>query len=465
MQGRAHLQRLDMGFRHWTQERMYIRTLNIANLRCFRKVAGMGFQYPGRESAPGDLPIPSLPNVTLLLGNNGAGKSTILKAIAMALVSPVLRDAGFRPYSLVRQVFAKAPGRLPQNCRVEAGVVLTEQDGFKQATPDRVFVNLERKGDSDSIRETTPDEGHWAEMYKDNSPAFLVLGYGASRSIAPKQENISSRLKDTQLRFQRVRGLFDDSSSLVPLAHWFPSFSNAGRKKQAISLIDELLGGNYGFRGEVLNGEIVFDRGKAKVPLPALSDGYRAFLGWIGDLLYHVCIWSASGRKLREIEGVVMVDEIDLHLHPEWQKTIIKTLSEAFPRIQFIFSSHSPLVTGSLEWPNIWVMREDGPVQLPDEPIHGLSADQVLTSPYFGIDTTRASEKVDLLQNLQARAQHGEEGAADEYMRELSVGLEARKFRVPESTAPAAAGDSKKRVGEWFERQSKLPEPKRGKKA
>ena len=81
--------------------------------------------------------------------------------------------------------------------------------------------------------------------------------------------------------------------------------------------------------------------------------------------------------------------------------------------MQFIFSSHSPLVTGSMEWSNIWVMHESGPRQLPDEPIHGLSADQVLLSPYFGLSSTRSDEKMHKLFALNARAIGGDATAAN----------------------------------------------------
>jgi hypothetical protein len=277
-------------------------------------------------------------------------------------------------------------------------------------------------------------------MDYDDSPAFLVLGYGATRRIAPSKENITSRAKESHLRYQRVRGLFEEDFSLVPLSFWLSSYANTGRRKQVISILDRLLGEEYRFEGRAEYGEYLFERDGAFVPLLALSDGFRAFIGWVSDMLYHISRGIPSGKKLTEAEGVVMVDEIDLHLHPKWQRTIIKTLSETFPKIQFIFTSHSPLVTGSLEWQNIWVMKKDGPIQLPNEPIYGLSADQVLRSPYFNLASTRPPEVAAELLDLDQRAQKGDRSAAIEFMQRLSRGSEKRVFqrsaRVRPKTRP-----------------------------
>ncbi len=407
---------------------MYIESLTVKNLRCFRAVKEMTFQFPGRvvhKDAPAP---PALRNVNLLLGNNGTGKTTILKGIALSLIAPVAQSAGLRPYNLVRRVYHGGKGRRPENAEINAEVLLTTQDferrKRKRTKPASLFIQLYREGDNDNIGEATPRSAQWRALNQDESPAFLVLGYGATRRIAPSKENITSRTKEAHLRYQRVRGLFEEDFSLVPLSFWLPAYKNPGRQKQVVELLNKLLADEYSFTGEFENGEYIFVREKARVPLLALSDGFRAFIAWVSDLLYHVRNAVPSGKRLEEVEGIVMVDEIDLHLHPKWQRTIIKTLSETFPNVQFIFTSHSPLVTGSLEWQNIWVMKENSPTQLPNEPIYGLSADQVLQSKYFNLDSTRPPEVADKLRSLDSKAQQGDRKAAVEFMRRLAHGSE-----------------------------------------
>ena len=417
---------------------MYIRSLHLANLRCFKE-ADVSFQYPGRSPREGEPPVATLSNVTLLLGNNGAGKSTILQGVALALIAPVLPHTGFRPQSLVRRTFGGARGRVPQKTVIKADVEVTaadleptpaerkERPQARNGKPGEYLLELgiKRIRDTEVVDKYPRDVPPWQRMFEERTPGFLVVGYGANRWVAPKNVNVLVQFKENHIRYQRIRSLFEDGTALVPLAQWLPDYTNKGRRKQVVTLLDEFLQPHgYAFDGESENGELIFSHGRSRVPYPALSHGFRAFIGWVGDLLYHVCEWCPSGRKLREIEGVVIVDEVDLFLHPEWQRTIIASLANTFPKVQFIFSSHSPLVTGSMEWSNLWVMREGGPMQLPDEPIHGLSADQVLLSPYFGLSTTRSDEKMRKLHDLNVRALSGDAAASNDFLRELSTGME-----------------------------------------
>jgi hypothetical protein len=167
------------------------------------------------------------------------------------------------------------------------------------------------------------------------------------------------------------------------------------------------------------------------VPFPALSDGYRAFLGWLGDLLFHVCETCPSGKKLKETKGIVMVDEIDLHLHPKWQMTVLQTLAKEMPNIQFIVTSHSPLIVGSLEWMNIIVMqpgpRQSSTTKRIEWAVHGLDADQVLLTDFFGMDSTRAPGKKRTLKDLTLKAREGDTEAAKELLKQMSRGVEVAK--------------------------------------
>ncbi len=175
--------------------------------------------------------------------------------------------------------------------------------------------------------------------------------------------------------------------------------------------------------------EYEFERSGTSIPFPGLSDGYRGFIGWVGDLLYHLNYACPHGGKLLDLSGIVMVDEIDLLLHPKWQMKVIKTIAKALPRIQFIFTSHSPLVASSLEWMNINLLRINEKtnrtvVKRLHESIHGLDADQVLISNFFGLKTTRAASKREQLNRLRQAATLGNDKAKRDYIRALASGME-----------------------------------------
>lgn len=401
---------------------MHILSLQISQLRCFQE-AQLSFQYPGLDDGV------ALPNVNLLLGNNGAGKTTILKAIALATLSPVITSSGFNAYRLVRRVSELHA----HEAVVEAQVMLHGQDlGQKDSAhtvQEQVSTRIRRIRDVEQVVRMTDPPDHWENIYDDRSPAFLVVGYGASRRV----ESISTfnpQLRDRgrQLRYQRVASLFEENATLTPLGAWLPKLrsENPGRYTQLVHLINDLLPEECRFQEELEDDEFVFALRGTLIPFPALSDGYRAYIAWIADLLYHVWLGAPSGAKLRDNKGIVLVDEIDLHLHPEWQRTVVPRLAKALPNLQFVLSTHSPLVTGTLEAGNIFVIEPDDTgasrVYQYQEHVHGLSAEQILLSSYFNLDTTRAPAVEDELSDLARKARDGDPSSAVAYLRKLSGG-------------------------------------------
>ncbi len=406
---------------------MYIASIKINNLRCFEETA-LAFQYPGRRQKN----PPRFPNINLLLGNNGTGKTTILKAIALSTLSPVMPQSGLVPYRLVRRS-GKKNNTDPVRASVSAEVFLHQQDllGESRESPRHSVMKIEvlRRGDYESLSLPPPPSKVFevVSIYDDASPAFFIVGYGATRRVEDSEKlDPQSRRKSRVLRYDRVAGLFESHVSLIPLNIWLPNFSTqkSSHHDQVVTLINQLLPEGANFAGEFETGEYLFEVNGIKTPFAALSDGYRAYIGWIADMLYHICLGTSGGSKLTDNRGIVMVDEIDLHLHPEWQRSVIPKLSEALPNLQFIFTTHSPIVAGSLNRENIYVMEttETGAsvVKQYDEQVYGLSAEEVLLSSYFKLRTTRAEPFVDELKELSVRAGKGDLKAALKYMEKLA---------------------------------------------
>lgn len=410
---------------------MYIKSIQIENLRCFQHVE-LNFQYLGKVN---DGPV-KWPNVNLLLGNNGKGKTSILKAIALAVLAPIMPQSGYLPYRLVRRTGTKAPQ--PTSATISAEVLLHAQDvqeaKQKQLREERTSIQIVRNEDVEVMvaNAATPnlpgvDGGVWKDVYSNKSPAFLVVGYGASRRVEDAHSfDEAARSKSRLLRYERVAGLFESQVSLRPLSQWLPTFSaqNPGRHKQVVNLINRLLPDGARFEGKQEEGDYLFVVNEVPTPFGALSDGYRAYIGWVTDLLFHICMGSPSGAKLVDNFGIVLVDEIDLHLHPEWQRSVVETLAQALPNIQFVFTTHSPIVAGSLNKENIFVTEGDSTgasnVRQYDERIYGLDAEEVLLSSYFNLKTTRAASYTNELRELSAKAGEGDIKAALSLMEKMS---------------------------------------------
>lgn len=444
---------------------MHINRLTIENLRSL-ETAELDLNTPGTN------PHAMFANVNVVLGANGFGKTTVLRAAVLAVLGPLLSSSsGFVAESLIR----RRPGTRPGKALLPPAVIHAdvELDSAELPTYARPLVGgplgmnsqIVSLGTSEILKSDVSPGGPIVErlQHDDSATAFFMVAYGATRRVeASSRVDESARLKQRLRRYERVAGLFEDHVTLVPLSYWLPDYEtrNKGRYSQVISLINELLPEACRIRQKSVatpgGREHLFDMNGVTLPFRALSDGYRAYIGWIGDMLFHLCMGAASGAKLVDTRGVVLVDEIDLHLHPEWQRVVLPTLSRALPNVQFIVTTHSPLVVGSLEATNLFTLVEqDGAVtvkRLPED-VYGRSAEQILLSPYFGLDTTRAAGVSTELETLAQAAVNGDADASMRYLRLLSSGESApptaskaplKKSAPKKSATPPTSGKAKK---------------------
>jgi hypothetical protein len=138
-----------------------------------------------------------------------------------------------------------------------------------------------------------------------------------------------------------------------------------------------------------------------KVPIDQVSQGMSSIFGWVGTMLQRMYEIHGKNSEHPEKEAaVVLVDELEAHLHPEWQQKIVALVREFFPNLQIIATSHSPLVVVGMQAQEVYIARRERddrsivriePVP-PEVDFATLRADQILTSDLFGLSTTRGPE-------------------------------------------------------------------------
>lgn len=420
---------------------MYINSISLENVRTFAAEKTIYFNHPDRKySDNGSAPRkPKLKNVNLLFGQNASGKTTVLEAIALASLGPAISDSRISPRPLVRFLpKSREPSARESRLRANIRASLSLQDSEVLSPPlgDAKLewsseLTIAQRGELESFEHTASKNVNWEALYQSTNESFFIVAYGATRRVDPYWE-LAAKLppRSSFMRGSRIESIVQEGYPLVPLQAWPPQHKNGDRWNQVVELINKALGsGHFEFKGEEKNEEYYFSQGGLDVPFRSLSDGYRAFLGWIVDLLFHLSFATeASQQRLDEVSGIVLVDEIDVHLHPKWQMEVVGNLSRAFPKLQFIFTSHSPLIAGSVEWMNITHLQLDHQhrtgVKPFDQPVHGLDADQILLTDLFGLKTTRARAKDRQLDDLTRLARSGDDEAAKQLIAALARGTE-----------------------------------------
>lgn len=256
----------------------------------------------------GDEPLASC---LMFLGNNRNGKTAILQAIALALISQEELES-----KLQRLDERGKPLLCPENLifgqEDEAKISLTwEEDGM--ATERRITRN-----------EILPCSGGH-EIY--------LLGYGCTRVLERVTEETPPRTAHTY-----VQGLFEDAKPMSHVLKWLEDLEEE-RFHNVIQIIKKVLPDQsiHLFReegkGTPMMAQLAF---MESIPLHCLSEGYKSLIGLVAEILW----LHDKEEEPQNMFGIVLIDELDAHLHPSWSRVIVPRLRSTFPRLNFIFTSH-----------------------------------------------------------------------------------------------------------------------------
>ena len=190
------------------------------------------------------------------------------------------------------------------------------------------------------------------------------------------------------------------------------------------------------------------------MPLNTLSQGTQSIIQWLGRLIIGYAAYYGFPETLEDSPGVIIIDEIDAHLHPSWQRRIIPTLTDHFPNLQIFCSTHSPLMLAGLKAGQIQLLQRDEDnrvtVSRNEEDITGWSADEILRGPLGVRDPTDQGtvKKLERLRELQGKHELSTEESeeleslSDEVSEDLLSGpVAAQVDRFIQALEQAKAGD------------------------
>jgi hypothetical protein len=211
---------------------------------------------------------------------------------------------------------------------------------FKQGMDRSGFVEHNRKG----LEQLDAALAHTERNY-------FVVGYGALRRLAMHDTSITRRGSDP-VRAQAMATLFDLDATLNPLQSWAMGLEYRDGES-GTQVIENAMNGllpDVRFRRiDRRSGDLLFETQDGDVPLSLLSDGYQNVAAWIGDLLYRITESFEDYKNPLQTRGLLLIDEIDAHLHPKWQRQLRRYIEDKLPEFQIIGTTHSVLTAQQLE--------------------------------------------------------------------------------------------------------------------
>ncbi|WP_020525317.1 AAA family ATPase [Catelliglobosispora koreensis] len=348
---------------------MYVAKVKLENIR--------GFHDARKVDLDLARPDGTYPGWTVVTGPSGSGRSTFLRALALAIAGPSVAPA-LLSGSAAWVSHGKDQGG------IELDLVSAPDDPFTRGfvpPEEHVFADLVLTSGGISAESNVGRNGPW----QDNPSGWLAVGYGAFRRPSGTAVMTGPRLQ------ARLSGLFRDQTVL-------PEGVPQPLRDTVVSLLsDGLLPGDFTFEGDALymDGH----------PLRELGDGFRSTVGLIVDLLRH--IHAAYGAPSLSAPGVVLIDEVETHLHLAWQQWIGGWLKEHFPAIQFIVTTNSPYVCQAADPHGLVLLpaaQEQAQARIIDGDLYDRivfgSGDDAALSELFGLDSPYTASAQRLRQEL-----------------------------------------------------------------
>lgn len=370
---------------------LYLKSLELENVRCFGKKQRIDF-----TGADG-----KISQWTVILGDNGTGKTTILRSIVSLLPSP--------QSFLDRRNHLETEYNLSINNGWRNAWDLKHKNGEEDSILSLVVAECQKPFDS----EYEASLYHTVNHKKDNSdnaysgttkfdtrvlsPVYC-FAYGANRKVGTKSLSGEKLLQANETLFNEEALLQNSEEYFLQIDYETIKQKKGSQIRDKVKdlLLQILPTGVKDIRVSKagrLQRTVQVETPFGWVSINELSLGYKTTIAWLIDFATKMMYYNEKSKTPFDEPAILILDEIDLHMHPAWQREIIQNLTELFPRTQFIVTAHSPLIAQAALDSNLALLkRTTDQIKIINEPaiIRSWRIDQVLTSDLFGLQESRS---------------------------------------------------------------------------
>lgn len=308
------------------------------------------------------------PEFTAIIGINGMGKSTILHALRVAcgayfLGIPDVSEKGNIKNKEVRQIEERGILNDEKPVKIEATGTLwddTRQHTWRRQILKASNTNTSSEADVGVIREFAREKYHTVNDERNDSIGLPVIAFFGTSRAHGAGRNVKTRI-GRHIFKDGYQDWYEMKSVTFKYESWLASYDVLKKNEKEYpntrdAFFEAIKKANpYIQEIEPVNGKLwlkINMEGTESnlLPIDLHSDGIRFFTEMVAELAYRCIILNGylDREAITGSTGVVMIDELDLHLHPNWQKQVVKNLKEAFPNIQFVVTTHSPFIVQSL---------------------------------------------------------------------------------------------------------------------
>jgi predicted ATP-binding protein involved in virulence len=356
-----------------------INKLELHNFRCF-----------------GEYELELSDRFTLLIGDNGSGKTAILDAISKCLDLFLMSIPNI---TSTKQIITSDDIRVNEFFLGQSVIMDKEQLSTKVAVTGVVnditlkWGRSKEKGKSTGHRYSKALANLVGDLVSNrNSPDILfpiISYYKTDRLWKISDESIETLSPDSRLA--GYKNCLNSSLKLKRslLLRWFKTQELIALQKEerrhALEAVREaitlMIPDCQNVWWDMQWDELFIKIAEKNIPFRLLSDGYRNMIGMVADIAYRMATLNPQLEKdvIKQTEGIVLIDEIDLHLHPKWQGIVIERLLNIFPKVQFVASTHSPFIIQSLYHKKdclLWDLEKNQPLEIDSKSIEDIAEDQ-----------------------------------------------------------------------------------------